>query len=267
MALPGEKSSLKRERVPSIVPTMSYKSPVETSANTSMQASAGEAPEQKKVRRSARLSQLPPPQEQQARTPLDPKSAQLPSPLTRGESTATESFREGTITPMDGHPSQIPSQQHQHQQQDHLQHTPSSSPDKTTEAGARGGLSSPPADTQPFSQFVLPSQSLVDDVVDEKREGVWGYLQPLDGAFDETLVLRRRTACPAPDLKDEFGCGGHSRANGDTEYTNFEEEEDSYEKTKVQEGPPSGGYLIGRHPECGRRDPPFPKTLAAELEN
>ena len=200
------------------------------------QASTGDASGQKKPRRSARLSQLPP----EAKTPLDPASKQLPSPLTHTASTATESFREGTATPTTepqaphGRP-RTPSQ-------------PTSSPDTGRQAS---GLNSPPADTQPFSQFVLPSQSLSSEVFDEEKEGVWGYLLPVEGAFDETLVLRKRTACPTPYAKDEFGTTGCGRARGATNLASFDKEEENYENSRAQSGPPSGGYLIGRHPECG----------------
>ena len=179
------------------------------------------------MRRSERISS----QLSQTKTPLVHNNLQLPSPLTHQESTATESFRASTVTPPEGRPSQI-----QHR-------TPGSSP---------AAFSSPPADTQPFSQFVLPSQSLSHDVLDEEREGVWGYLVPIDVTFGETLVLRRRGACPLGDTRDELGRGGKELAKGKTELEGFKKEEENYEASKRQQGLPSRGYLIGRHPECGR---------------
>ena len=173
-------------------------------------------------------------------TPLSQNNPQLPSPLTRQESTTTQSFREGTVTPPKGLPpaakpaSQVP----------HHRVTPGSSPPSAA-------FSSPPPDTQPFSQFVLPSQSLSRDVLDEEREGVWGYLLPVDHNFGDTLVLRKRSACARPGPSGEFGRGGEARAKGETALKNYEEEEDKYEEAK-QRGMPSGGYLIGRHPECGK---------------
>lgn len=82
------------------------------------------------------------------------------------------------------------------------------------------GLSSPPPqDTQAFSQLIYPKTALSEDVKDEAEEGVWGYLVPLDQKHGKSLVLRKRNVCPA---------------------------EDGAERTA------SGGYLIGRHPECGK---------------
>lgn len=70
-------------------------------------------------------------------------------------------------------------------------------------------------DTQALSQFVYPPRAFADEVEDEAAEGVWGYLFRLDSKVHDVLVLRRRENC------------------GD------------------EQGPP-GGYLIGRHPECGK---------------
>ena len=181
----------------------------------------------KKPRRSDRISSL------SQTTPLNHNNAQLPSPLTHQESTNTtntESLRGGTVTPPEGRPSQI-----QHR-------TPVSSPPQ---------LSSPPLDTQPFSQFVLPSESLSHDVIDEEQEGVWGYLIPLDSRFGDTLVLRKRTACPAPSPQADFGKGSKKRGNGKMPSKYYKEEEEIYEDIKLRKGFPAGGYLIGRHPECG----------------
>ena len=179
------------------------------------------------MRRSDRISS------QHAKTPLS-QIGQLPSPLTHEESTATEPVREGTAPPPEGRPSQI-----QHR-------TPGSSYSPVEQ------LSSPPQDTQPFSQFILPSQSLAYDVTDEEREGVWGYLLPAAGSAGDTLVLKRRTACPLPQEKEKLGRSGKEREKGQRRHNDCEQEEEEFEEAKDLEGPPSGGYLLGRHPECDR---------------
>ena len=78
----------------------------------------------------------------------------------------------------------------------------------------------------------------------EDEEGVWGYLVPMDSRGGEPLVLRSRSACPAPmDAKKDM----KKRVPRDK----YEKEEESFEKKKIK-GLSSNGYLIGRHPECGR---------------
>ena len=190
--------------------------------------------ETKKPRRSQRInSQSEGPHQT---TPLNHNNAQLPSPLTRHESTTTENFKDGTITPPEGRPSQI-----QHR-------TPVSSPPYQ-------GLSSPPSDTQPFSQFIFPPKGFSHDVEDEEAEGVWGYLVPLDRRFGDTLVLRKRSACPAPMPKSTFGKGSIGRDIPLKPHESYTSEEEAYEENKRTMGFPSGGYLIGRHPECGNYCP------------
>lgn len=193
------------------------------------QASAGgDDHDPKKPRRSERLlSQSHP-------TPVDHR-AQLPSPVTH-QSTATDptsGSRHGTATPPEGRPSQI-------------HHRSPVSPTSQL-------LSSPPQETQPLSQFVNPSQSLSRDVLDEEAEGVWGYLMPLDSTAGDTLVLRKRAACPAP-VPGDFGTGVKKRVTEPAERLKFEEEEELYERRKCKSGFPASGYLIGRHPECGKHE-------------
>ena len=154
------------------------------------------------------------------------------------------------MTPPEGRPSQI-----QHR-------TPVSSPPYQ-------GLSSPPSDTQPFSQFIYPPKGFSHEVEDEEAEGVWGYLVPLDRRFGDTLVLRKRSACPAPMPKSTFGKGSVARDRPLQWDESYSTEEEAYEENKrtkgscnftlnwpaasanMAKGFPSGGYLIGRHPECG----------------
>lgn len=192
-----------------------------------MQPSAGEnEQDNKKPRRSERISS------QVHNTPLDKKS-HLPSPLTHLESTTTEEYKkEGTVSPPDGRPSQI-----RHRT------PPVSSP-------PHPGLTSPPGDTQAFSQFTL-RPGLSHEVEDEEAEGVWGYLVPVDSVFGETLVLKSRNQCPAPFPNDDFGKGSKRRGRGATRTMNYAKQEADYEAIKRARGFPAGGYLIGRHPECG----------------
>ncbi|KAL8873913.1 MAG: hypothetical protein Q9174_000689 [Haloplaca sp. 1 TL-2023] len=182
----------------------------------------------KKVRRSDRISS------QNQTTPLKNKSF-LPSPLTHRESTATEEYKEATASPVEGRPSQI------------NHRSPVSSPPLNTQ-----GLSSPPSDTQPFSQFVYPPSAFPIDEEDEELAGVWGYLVPADSIFGNTLIMKKRTACPAPYPEDSFGQGSKKRAKGHCGNRSYVAEEKDYEKTKRDMGFPAGGYLIGRHPECDR---------------
>ena len=111
-------------------------------------------------------------------------------------------------------------------------------------------LSSPPQDTQPLSQYVDRHPALSDEVEDEIKEGVWGYLVSLDPKYgDKPLVLKRRNACPMPDA---LLAAANVKENGNSNGVNNApaEAEEAYERTKLK-GIASGGYLIGRHPECG----------------
>ncbi|KAG9246662.1 kinase-like domain-containing protein [Calycina marina] len=175
------------------------------------------------IRRSQRLA--PP-----GTTPISQKQ-QLPSPITQQESTSSsDAYKEGTATPPGGRPSQP----HPQALDFHA-------------SLQEAGLSSPPQDTQAFSQFMYPTSGLSNDVKDEEKEGVWGYLLPLDQKLGKSLVLRKRNACPLLNGMENFGKdkGDRQSKNG----KNFAAEEDAYEQTKLK-GVASGGYLIGRHPEC-----------------
>jgi serine/threonine-protein kinase CHEK2 len=185
----------------------------------SSQQSVGES-EAKKPRRSERIQAS-----QGNGTPI--RQEQLPSPITHRESTGTDEIS-GLSTP----PSQVNSRRT----------NPTSSPGPPLSLG----LSSPPSDTQPFSQFIYPPNNVSYEVQDEEGEGVWGYLLPLDGSAGTTpLVLRNRHACPAADTKPP-----PKRTKGKVMKESFEKEEEEYEQRKI-EGIAAGGYLIGRHPECG----------------
>jgi serine/threonine-protein kinase Chk2 len=109
-------------------------------------------------------------------------------------------------------------------------------------------FSSPPQDTQAFptSQYVDANSALSEEVEDEVKEGVWGYLFPLDTRYGgRCIVLKKRTMClRSTDVESAL----ESSAEGKCVL----EQEETYEKSKLK-GVPSGGYLIGRHPECGKR--------------
>ena len=229
-----ERSSLKRGRVrhPFIDPACD--NPLKHSFLTLPQPCTGEEPDDlKKPRRSERISS------QIQTTPLKSKQqGYLPSPLTHKESTVTEE-RESTVSPVEGKPSQL------------NHRSPPSSPLHYTQ----GALSSPPpSDTQAFSQFFIPPKTLSHEVQDEEAEGVWGYLVPIDSNHGQTLVLKNRLACPAPFPAESFGKGSKERGRGGhgDSYVN---EETTYEKEKRNVGFPASGYLIGRHPECGKDSP------------
>lgn len=187
----------------------------------------------KKPRRSERLSS------QTQTTPLkDKNKSYLPSPLTHQESTKTEDYKELTASPPEGRPSQI-----RHRT------PPASSPAPYTQ-----GLSSPPSDTQAYSQFLIPpNPRSYYEVEDEEAEGVWGYLVPVDRIFGDPLICRARAACPAPYPSSHFGKGTKKRGNAQTGNSNYIDEEKQYEDEKRVAGFPGGGYLIGRHPECDRK--------------
>ncbi|ERF71301.1 hypothetical protein EPUS_03455 [Endocarpon pusillum Z07020] len=202
MAPQNEKSSLKRGR-----------------------ASTRDEQDVKKPRRSTRISSQSHPKSPS--TPVINKGY-LPSPLTNQASTATETYKDGTVTPPEGRPSQI------------RHHTPASSP-------RLNALSSPPGDTQPLSQFVFPPRDLGDSD-EEPDESTWGYLHPLDERWGKKLIMKKRPACPAPAAPLEKARLKHKKQDRPT--GNLAKDEERYEKTKREVGFPAGGYLIGRHPEC-----------------
>lgn len=208
-----------------------------------MKNSTGEEYDTKKPRRSERISS------QTQTTPLKDKvKSYLPSPLTHQESTRSEDYKDVTASPPEGRPSQI-----RHRT------PPASSPAQNTQ-----GLSSPPSDTQAFSQFLIPPRGRSFEVEDEEAEGVWGYLVPVDPVFGDTLICRARAACPAPYPNAHFGKGTKDRGKTRTETLNYIDEEKQYEAEKRLKGFPGGGYLIGRHPECGMQNP---QTSDEDSEN
>merc|ERR1711939_475339 len=171
----------------------------------------------KKPRRSTRIS------ESQS-TPVSQKQ-HLPSPVTQQDSvSSTEAFKEGTATPPEGRPSQ-------------LHHRPI---DQNFIDGH--GISSPPQDTQAFSQFVYPTAALSEEVQDETEEGVWGYLLPLDAKYGKSLVLKKRNACPLPGKMEDFGKDKDRKSKkGKGKGKDFKKEEEIYEDTKMN------GIASNRH--------------------
>jgi hypothetical protein len=190
------------------------------------QPSVGEQTEPKKPRRSTRNLSPPDGHLQQ--------SGHLPSPITHKESSTTDGYKEGTITPPTDRSSAGSCLQPVH------------SPKRQ---GA-GGLSSPPQDTQAFSQISYAANARTYAVDDEEGQGVWGYLVPLDVRSGDVLVLRRRAACPVPE-----SIVGASTGDQKVHRHEYVHREEKYETRKAKEGVTSNGYLIGRHPECGKYRP------------
>ncbi|KAK1094522.1 serine/threonine protein kinase [Friedmanniomyces endolithicus] len=188
--------------------------------------STAEEYETKKPRRSTRLSQVEPAQPNEGGM----KGGPLPSPVTRQETSSTDGYHAGTVTP--------PEQPEPR--------TPQSSPPRQL-SQFKNGLSSPlPDDTQPYSQFLLPAP-ISYEVQDEEAEGVWGYLIPVTGVR-EPLVLKTRGACPVSENDT-----GKKRGTEIVPKDHWRKKEEIYEKRKCAEGIPSEGYLLGRHPECDRQ--------------
>ena len=80
-------------------------------------------------------------------------------------------------------------------------------------------------DTQPLSQFTHPPNG--SGMEEENPEDVWGYLLPLDDKVDSVLCLKKReTPETSKTIKGK-------------------------EKSETENRQP-GGYLVGRHPECGK---------------
>lgn len=186
----------------------------------------------KKPRRSERLSQRV---DDVRKTPISTRQ-QLPSPVTHdasdiGDDTELRIVKEATATPPEGRPSQVTHREDNAHSQAYA-------------------FSSPPQDTQAFSQMMVdPNAPLSEEVEDEVKEGVWGYLFPMDTRYGgRCVVLRRRTACN--DTPTVSGAVSKGKKGGRRGQKALVKEEESFENKKLLSGLPSGGYLIGRHPEC-----------------
>ncbi|PSS03597.1 CAMK/RAD53 protein kinase, variant [Coniella lustricola] len=183
----------------------------------------------KRVRRSDRLSSQRSDAKGHQKTPVDTKQ-QLPSPVTHVSADDDGTlFKEGTATPPEGRPSQV---------------LPRGEEAFSQLQAFSQGISSPPQDTQAFpSQLIDPNEPYSKEVKDEVKEGVWGYLFPMNTKYGgKCVVMKKRAACPKPEeVEDVVPKKKGKKA--------LKKEELSYEETK-KNGVPSGGYLIGRHPEC-----------------
>lgn len=198
------------------------------------QQSVGEGNEVKKTRKSARLNEAAEdvPQPKGLSTPIS--NAPFPSPVTAKASTSgDDGMTTATVSPL-------------HNGFARDQKTPISSPGPPQKLST--GLSSPPSDTQPFSQFLAPPP-IAYEVEDEEAEGVWGYLLPIAGPVTEPLVLRKRVACP---VSTSLTGSAHQDGRRKVSKKHWAKKEADYESKKAINGIPAGGFLLGRHPECDR---------------
>lgn len=70
----------------------------------------------------------------------------------------------------------------------------------------------------------------------------------MNGASD-VLVMRKRAACPLPDEK--LADSSKKKSKRTVSKKHYEKSEEEYENKKITQVP-SGGFLLGRHPECDR---------------
>jgi serine/threonine-protein kinase Chk2 len=155
-------------------------------------------------------------------------TARQPSPMALSDSMTTEYVNEGTVSPPDG--GQGPASH------------PVLSPFHAE------SVTSPPSDTQQASQFIYPPQGISREVEDEEAEGVWGYLTPIASSqYEPSVVLKKRDSCAvvlpkmtSRQTRSATKGKGKDSANG------------KQNEPGRQKGSPSNGYIIGRHPECGK---------------
>lgn len=159
---------------------------------------------------------------------------QLPTPLTFlavDDSSASEQrFKEPTATPPGGRPSQV------------APRAGSSGSGNNASGDEAGSYSSPPQDTQAMpSQYIDPNSALSDEVKDEVKEGVWGYLFPLGARYgNHSIVMKKRVDCD-DDASSASSASTAAKKKGGKKGG----------KSNGFDAPSSKGYLIGRHPECG----------------
>lgn len=177
-------------------------------------------------------SQQPEPQNKTLQTPKTALAKHpYPSPLTHTESTTTAATAPKEDTePPEAHV--VPR---------------GTTPDSFADLN---GFSSPPQETQALSQFVYPPRDLGDEL--DEEEGTWGILFPVNQGVGHRLVMKRRAFCPAPIKPLEINRGTTASRKVQKKDALVRNEEE-YEKEKIQDGFPAGGYLIGRHPECDMR--------------
>ena len=180
----------------------------------------------KKVRRSERLSSQRV-EHDVLKTPVQ-HNHHLPSPVTHlaGENTP-EFDKETTATPPQDRPSQAARRRGEDNHSQGL------------------AFSSPPQDTQAFSQQDIDPNAPLVEGVDELKEGVWGYLLPLDTRFVRApVVLKKRVVCHPPASSAESATTAKNGAKGNRRV--------SGKAQGQKDNAAAGGYVIGRHPECGR---------------
>lgn len=150
---------------------------------------------------------------------------QQPTPVTVAED-SIELRKEETATPPEGRPSQV---SHRDPEERYSQAQVYSSP--------------PLQDTQAVpTQQIEAALALSDEVEDEVKEGVWGYLFPLDTQYGgRCIVMKKRPACGSPSEPPEATAGKALMTPTDNAGSS---------RAKCTSS--SGGYLIGRHPECGK---------------
>ncbi|CAK7224477.1 serine/threonine protein kinase [Sporothrix bragantina] len=154
---------------------------------------------------------------------------QLPTPqtfLAVDDSSSEPRFKEPTATPPGGRPSQV------------VPRADGSGSGGSNGADDAGSYSSPPQDTQAMpSQYIDPNSALSDEVKDEVKEGVWGYLFPLGVRYgNRSIVMKKRVGCEDNSLPSSSSAKKKGGKKGG--------------KSNDSDHPSSKGYLIGRHPEC-----------------
>ncbi|CAK7266911.1 serine/threonine protein kinase [Sporothrix epigloea] len=154
---------------------------------------------------------------------LGDNQQQLPTPLTFlavDSSPSDYRYKEPTATPPGGRPSQV------------VPRADDSIGDDV------GSSSSPPQDTQAIpSQYIDPNSALSDEVEDEVKEGVWGYLFPLGVRYgNRSIVMKKRASCENNSSATSSATPKKNGKKGG--------------KSHGSDHPSSKGYLIGRHPEC-----------------
>ncbi|KAI9765817.1 MAG: hypothetical protein M1840_007099 [Geoglossum simile] len=154
--------------------------------------------------------------------------AQQPPAVAHNDSMSTEFVNEGTVSPPDGGQGPVNAAVH------------------TTSPHRLDNAVSPPPDTQQLSQFVIPPQGISHEVEDEVAEGVWGYLIPIGSSqYQDAVVLKKRAACP---IALPNATSRQTRSATRSQMTAPENRRQN--ESGKQKGSPSGGYIIGRHPEC-----------------
>jgi len=194
-----------------------------------LQGSPGDGNESfKKPRRSERLSQRV--DNDVLKTPVQNRH-HLPSPVTHLTSESTTEFdKEATATPPQERPSQAARRRGDDNHSQGL------------------AFSSPPQDTQAFSQQDIDPNAPLVEGVDELKEGVWGYFLPLDTRFVRApVVFKPKGVCPPPAATLDPAAAAVAKNGG-----RRGQRASGKDLAQKDASPVSGGYIVGRHPECGK---------------